>query len=58
MRYGIKPASSIFQCMMDNALINVPMTGTRTDDILITGKNDHKHLENLEKVMTIHDGSH
>ena len=53
MPYGIKPASSIFQCMMDNALINVPMTGTRTDDILVTGKNDQEHLENLERVMVI-----
>ena len=51
MPYGIKPASAIFQGIMDTVLANVPMTGVRTDDILISGRIDEEHLQNLSKVM-------
>ena len=56
MPYGIKPASAIFQCIMDNALVNVPTTGVRTDDILISGRTNDEHLKNLGKVMEILKG--
>ena len=53
MPYGIKPASAIFQGIMDTVLANVPMTGVRTDDILISGRTDEEHLQNLLKVMDL-----
>ena len=51
MPYGIKPASSIFQSVMDTLLGNISMVGIRTDDILISGRTDAEHLQNLEKVV-------
>ena len=53
MPYGIKTACSIFQCLMDNLLKDIPMVGVRTDDILISGKNDQDHLNNLSSVLKI-----
>ena len=53
MPYGIKPASAIFQGIMDTVLANVPMTGVRTEDILISGRTDEEHLQNLSKVMDL-----
>ena len=51
MPYGIKPASSIFQNVMDNLLGNIPMVAVRADDILISGESDAKQLHHLERVM-------
>ena len=51
MPYGIKPASSIFQNVMDTLLGNIPMVGIRADDILISERTDAGHLQNLEKVL-------
>jgi hypothetical protein len=53
MPYGISPASAIFQRKLENELKNVPMTVVKIDDILISGKNDSDHLNNLTKVLDI-----
>ena len=49
--YGVKPTSGIFQRFIENKLGNIPCTVVKVDDILITGKNDEKHLKNIEKVL-------
>ena len=53
MPYGVKPASGIFQRFTENKLSNIPCTVVKIDDILITGKNDEKHLKTIEKVLEI-----
>ena len=50
--YGISSASAIFQSVMDDTLLGVPMTCCRIDDILVSGKNDAEHLINLNNVIT------
>ena len=56
MRFGIKPASAIFQGNMENTLKGILMIGVRTDGILISRKTDAEHFQNLEKVLqVIHD---
>ena len=49
MPYGIKPASGIFQKVIESqskTIVNI-------DDILISESNDVEHLENLQKVFEI-----
>ena len=53
MPYGIKPAKSIFQRLIENRLKNIPKTIVRIDDILVTGETDEEHLENLRKVLNV-----
>ena len=52
MPYGMKPASGIFQAHIENALVGCKMAAVRTDDILVTGRNDKEHLENLDSILT------
>ena len=49
--YGINSSAAIFQNLMDNVLRGIPMVCCRIDDILISGKNDKEHLDNLNKVV-------
>ena len=51
MLYGVKPATGIFQRFIENALANIPYTAIKADDILISGKTDADHLENIENVF-------
>ena len=51
MANGIKPASAIFQKVIENILQGIPMVGVRTDDVLISGLNDEDHLRNIEAVL-------
>ena len=51
MLYGVKPATGIFQRFIENALANIPYTAIKVDDILISGKTDADHLENIENVF-------
>ena len=51
MQFGIHSATGIFQREMDQRLSRIPMTKVRVDDILISGKNDKDHLENLKCVL-------
>ena len=53
MPYGIKPASGIFQRLIENRLKNIPKTVVRIDDILVTGETDEEHLENLSMVLNV-----
>lgn len=41
-----------FQRVMKNLMVDIPQVCVYSDDILITGKTEEKHLENLEKVLT------
>ena len=47
--FGIHSAAPIFQLKMETLLKTVPKTVVFQDDILVTGKSQHEHLENLNK---------
>ena len=51
--YGVKPATGIFQIFIENAAANIPYSGFKVDGILISGKTDHDHLANIEKVFRV-----
>ena len=44
-------APALFQKIMDTILQGVPNTICYLDDILVTGRNETKHLRNLEEVL-------
>lgn len=50
---GVHSASGIFQREMEKRLSKVPFVKVGADDILVSGKNDSEHLENLESVKII-----
>ena len=47
----MKPASGIFQRMMDNEFKGSPMTAVRTDDVIISGRTDEEHLNNITNAL-------
>ena len=49
--FGIHSAVSIFQRTMEAILSDIPGCIVYVDDILVSGKNDAEHLENLERVL-------
>ena len=49
--FGISPAPSLFQRIMDKILHNLKGTVFYLDDILVTGANDDEHLRNLSAVL-------
>ena len=51
--YGVKPATGMFQRFIENALANIQYAAVKVDDILISGKTNTDHLENIEKVFRI-----
>ena len=51
MTYGISPAPSIWQRTMDTILQALPGVQCILDDMIITGRNDAEHLQNLERVL-------
>ena len=51
MSYGISPAPSIWQRTIDTILQGLPGVQCILDDMIITGKNDAKHLANLDRVL-------
>ena len=53
MKYGVKPATGIFQRFIENALVNIPYTAVKVGGILISGKTNTNHLENIEKVFRV-----
>ena len=53
LQYGIHSAAGIFQREMEKLLSHVPFTILRMDDILISGKNDNEHFQNLKSVLDI-----
>ena len=53
MTYGVKPATGIFQRIMENLLRPVPITVVRVVDILVSGKTSHEHLDNIKMILEI-----
>ena len=51
MSYGVKPATGLFQRFIENALASISYAAVKFDNILISGKTDTNHSENLEKVF-------
>ena len=49
--YGVSSAPGIFQRVMENLLQGIPFTVVRVDDVLVSGKHDAEHLNNLEEVF-------
>lgn len=45
-------APAIFQKVMENILQGMPNVSIHLDDILVTGKTDHEHLETLKKTIS------
>ena len=50
--FGIVSAPAIFQRTMDSILQGILHVLCYMDDILITGANDHNHLQNLSEVLS------
>lgn len=50
--FGVKPAASIFQKTIENLLRGIPFVVAYQDDITISGKNMHQHIQNLKTVLT------
>ena len=50
--FGISSAPAIFQRTIENILQNLPHTCVYLDDILVTGKTESEHIQNLEEVLT------
>ena len=53
LQFGVHSASGIFQRELENRLATIPCVKVISDDILISGKNDKEHFENLSKVLEI-----
>ena len=49
--YGIASSPAIFQRIMDQILQGLPSVVCYLDDILITGKSESEHWENVEQVL-------
>uniref|UniRef100_A0AAV2MCZ8 ribonuclease H n=1 Tax=Knipowitschia caucasica TaxID=637954 RepID=A0AAV2MCZ8_KNICA len=45
------PSPAIFQRMMEGLLSRIPNVAVYLDDILLTGRSDHEHLETLNEVL-------
>lgn len=50
--FGVASAPVLWQIAMDRVLQGIPSTQCYLDDIIVTGKNDDEHLENLSKMLT------
>ena len=50
--FGVASASAIFQSKIEQVLQGIPMVVCRVDDILVSGKNDQDHLNNLNEDLT------
>ena len=51
MPFGVASATAIFQRTIETVLKGVPYTVVRVDDILVTGRDDDEHLQNLDSVL-------
>ena len=49
--FGISATSSIFQHTMDNQLQGIPNVCVYFNDILVRGRTDVEHLQNLTEVL-------
>ena len=53
LQFGVNSASGIFQKEIENLLKSVPFVKVRSDDVLLSGKNDEEHLKTLDSVLKI-----
>ena len=53
LMFGVHSAGSIFQREIEKRLSGIPYTIVRVDDILISGRNDREHLENVSRVLEV-----
>ncbi|XP_038106859.1 uncharacterized protein K02A2.6-like [Culex quinquefasciatus] len=51
--FGIRPASGIVQRIIEQLLCGIPGVQNFLDDVLVTGRTDREHLENLAKVFDV-----
>ena len=51
LRFGVASAPALFQKMMDTVLQGIPGVICYIDDILITGKDERRHLRSLKEVF-------
>jgi len=49
--YGVNPVTAIFQREVEKVFKNSPFTANLLDDLIVTGRNDSEHLENLKEVF-------
>ncbi|XP_026065967.1 uncharacterized protein K02A2.6-like [Carassius auratus] len=49
--FGIASAPALWQRAMDQVLQGIPGTQCYLDDIIVTGKDDSDHLQNLQRVL-------
>ena len=52
MPFGIANAPALFQNIMDQVVAGVPHCAAYMDDLLLTGPDDHTHLQVLRQVLT------
>ena len=50
--FGISSVPAIFQRTMEAVLQGIPQAFVYIDDILVTGRTEKEHLENLDSVLT------
>ncbi len=49
--FGVASSPAIFQHIMDNLLQNIPHVAVYLDDIVVTGRTEEEHLQNLDQVL-------
>jgi hypothetical protein len=49
--FGVSSAPAIFQRIMDQLIGDLPYVCASMDDILISGRNDDEHLQNVNEVL-------
>ena len=50
--FGVSSAPAIFQRVIDNVLQGIPGVCAYLDDILVTGRTQEEHLQNLDRVLS------
>ena len=53
LQFGVHSASGIFEREIENLLKGIPFVKIRSDDILISAKNNIEHLKTLQRVLKI-----
>ncbi|XP_055017905.1 LOW QUALITY PROTEIN: uncharacterized protein K02A2.6-like [Boleophthalmus pectinirostris] len=49
--FGVSSSPAIFQRIMEGLVAGIPNVAVYLDDILLTGRSDHEHLETLNEVL-------
>ena len=53
LQFGVNSASQIFHREIENLLKSVPFVKVRSEDILLSGRNNEEHLKTLDSVLKI-----